>query len=39
VDTREEFHDAGLYFQNEVSLIVEDVLESAPAEAQETTAE
>jgi hypothetical protein len=39
VDTREEFHDAGLYFQNEVSQIVEDMLESASAEAQETAAE
>ncbi|WP_224338341.1 DEAD/DEAH box helicase family protein [Haloprofundus halobius] len=39
VDTREEFHEAGLYFPNEVSQIVEDVLESASAESQETTAE
>jgi len=39
VDTREEFHDVGLFFQNEVSQIVEDVLESASAEAQETAAE
>lgn len=39
VDTRKEFHDVGLYFQNEVSQIVEDVLESASAEPQETTAE
>ncbi|WP_460559652.1 DEAD/DEAH box helicase family protein [Halorubrum pallidum] len=39
VDTREEFHEAGLYFPNEVSQIVEDVLESASAESQKTTAE
>ena len=32
-------HDVGPSFQNEVSQIVEDVLESASAEAQETVAE
>jgi len=36
VDTREDFHDVGLYFPNEVSQIVEDIFESPSSEATET---
>jgi len=32
-------HDVGLFFQIEVSQIVEDVIESTSAEAQETVVE
>ncbi|EMA70306.1 hypothetical protein C462_10682 [Halorubrum distributum JCM 13916] len=39
VDTREEFHDVGLYFPNEINQIVTDVLEGVSAEPKETNAE
>jgi hypothetical protein len=39
VDSREQFHDSGLFFQNEVGLIIDDVLAGRTEEEGEASTE